>query len=593
MKWFPRIFSRGPAQPANPSAPVQAKAAPITLDQIIRPEAQMRWLTPRLAQITPDYIENLLRGALGGGHVHQWELFDLMEDTWPRLAKNLNEVKRAVSRLDWKVDPWSEDDAAPTPEAEERAKFVSNAIWRMRPATDRDENAFEGTVYDLLDAWGKGTSLLEILWNGEENQIMPRATVWVHPTNYAWHQEGWLGLRLHPDVGNGIFRTGSSYASELIPLPEDKFLVALCKARTAHASAAALLRPLAWWWCASNFSASWLLNFAQIFGLPIRWATYDTSQPGILSRISAMLENMGSTAWAAFPQGTTLELKEASKSGGGADSPQGNLLDRADKQCDLLILGQTLTTDVGSSGSLALGEVHSDVRSDIILAAADFIAGILNRQLIPSILRLNYGDDNEAPEICAGPNKIEDARANAERDQLLIAAGIEIPKAWFYERHNIPLPQPGEETIKGQSQPQQPFPGDPNQPQRFPQPGQDPDENEKPKDPEDEEEEDSTQVQAKQGNPLPDQTFRAIVADAAGARAKWLEPVSQEMDRLAALARKGNISDEELAKFLEKAIERLPDLFADLDKSAFIERIEAGLGAAALAGAADALEHTE
>ena len=33
-------------------------------------------------------------------------------------------------------------------------------------------------------------------------------------------------------------------------------------------------------WAASNFAQQWFLNFAQIFGLPIRWANDDPAVPG-------------------------------------------------------------------------------------------------------------------------------------------------------------------------------------------------------------------------------------------------------------------------------------------------------------------------
>ena len=70
------------------------------------------------------------------------------------------------------------------------------------------------------------------------------------------------------------------------------------------------MRPLVWWWCAANFSADWLLNLAQIFGLPFRWATYEpTAAQETVDRICTMLQNMGSAGWAAFPAGTSLELK--------------------------------------------------------------------------------------------------------------------------------------------------------------------------------------------------------------------------------------------------------------------------------------------
>ncbi|HSI14609.1 MAG TPA: DUF935 family protein, partial [Chthoniobacter sp.] len=125
-----------------------------------------------------------------------------------------------------------------------------------------------------------------------------------------------------------------------------------------------------------------------------------------VDRICAMLQNMGSAGWAAFPAGTSLELKaDGQKS--GSQTPQCDMLDRADKQCDLLVLGQTLTTDTGGmgagGGSHALGQVHADVRSGIIDAAAKFTAGILEQQLIPAILRLNYGDCEEAPNLHLQP----------------------------------------------------------------------------------------------------------------------------------------------------------------------------------------------
>ncbi len=69
---------------------------PLALASIIRPQVRERWLLPQVGAITPQYIEMTLRGALAGTHIPQWELFNLMEDTWPRLRKNTLELKMAV-----------------------------------------------------------------------------------------------------------------------------------------------------------------------------------------------------------------------------------------------------------------------------------------------------------------------------------------------------------------------------------------------------------------------------------------------------------------------------------------------------------------
>jgi phage gp29-like protein len=429
------------------------------MGRIIRPEAQPRWLLPQLSLITPTYVEAILRGALVGNHVCQWQLFDTMEDTWARLVKNLNEVKRAAIadlRERWRLQAWSEKDAAPTPAAEERARLVEEALLEMKGDAARNENAFDDTCYDILDAWGKGVSILEIDWEvrqaGKLGQIVaPRSTYWVHPKNYAWDGEGTLGLVPEGSRGGmGYGRTDlrMKEAGGLNDLPPDKFVVAISRARSGHPLGGALLRSLAWWWCAANFSADWLLNYAQIFGLPLRWTTYAPGVPqATIDAICDMLANMGSAGWAAFPEGTALEVKESAK--GGENVPQAAVLDRADKQCDLLVLGQTLTTQVSAEGgSRALGEVHETVRRDVIHAAAGFLARVLNSQVVPAVLRLNYGDEGERPSFVPNSEEPEEAKANAEVLEIAVRAGIPVPVNFALEKLNIPKAEAGEDLAR-------------------------------------------------------------------------------------------------------------------------------------------------
>lgn len=468
MKLFRRILSAGVPGFRRP-APAAARGTPLAT--IVSPQARDRWISASVKQFTPERVEHTLRSAMSGNLVAQWELFDLMEATWPRLQKNLTELKRAVIALDWNLQTWAAGDAPPSGEATRRKALVEELVWSMRPRPDADENDFEGTIRDVMDAWGKGIAVLEIDWALAESrfsnsklQMGPRATRWVHPRCYGYpNGAAWLGLNTREEgvdlKGSGERRTlnaepgtlkaaglEADFVDGFARFPADKFLIAVAKQKSGHPAGAALLRPLAYWWCASNFTAEWLLNFAQIFGQPIRWATYDTAKPGLLEAVSEMLENMGSAGWAAMPAGTRLELKEAVRS--GQDNPQALVFNLADRICDILVLGQTLTTDVGDSGSRALGSVHQSVRDEVIQSAADWVAGILNSQLAPAILRLNFGDDTECPWFMPARKQAHDAKAMAERDQILLQAGVALPKTWFHERHDIPLPAAGEETIR-------------------------------------------------------------------------------------------------------------------------------------------------
>ncbi len=471
---------RSKKSPAAPAAPV-ASAISTPMGSILRPMAAYRWMLPSLAAITPQYIEMTLRGALAGNHVQQWELFDLMLDTWPELASCAQELTDAVMGMQPVFSPFIEEGEKPTDSALEKSRLVSSALRSMRPKAAADENDFSGTIRDLVDGWFRGVTALEIDWIvgqlGSLGQVVtPRATFWVHPTCFAWSREGQLGLRA--DV-NGVLSPGviggTSYQpmpANVAPFPEHKFLIGIHKAKSGTALGGSLLRPLAWWWCAANFASDWVLNLAQVFGLPFRWANYDPNAPqDTINAICSMLQNMGSAGWAAFPTGTTLELKDTGK--GSDHSPQGELLDRADRYARLLILGQTMSGShgtMGKGGGQAFGAVEEGVKEKRAAACAKYVAGVINLQLIPSILELNYGGSDEAP-VVEFMNEKEGSLQEAQRDQVLAAAGLKIGVNFLRQKYGIPAPDEDEETIGGGKAD---APADPKDP-LPPKPGEDPD----------------------------------------------------------------------------------------------------------------------
>jgi hypothetical protein len=438
----------------------------------LRPQAAFRWLLPPVAAITPQYLEMVLRGALAGNHVQQWELFDLMLDTWPTLGQCLQELSYGVLIKKLVFEPYHEEDEKPTPRAIERCGLVSTALRTMDPDADRDENALRGTISDLVDSWVRGMTVLEVLWHTAEDLqsgtiTAPKSTFWVHPVAYGFSQDGVLGLRTvspYQPSGYASNTIGAKPAPQPFPssylqatpqpavlqtFPDYKFLIGIHKAKSGTALAGPMLRPLCWWWLAANFASDWLLNLAQLFGLPFRYATYDPNAPDdTIQNIFNMLQNMGTAGWAAFPVGTTLDFKET---GGGRQaeySPQGTLLDRADRYARELILGQTMTgnTMTSGKGGQAFGVVEKDVKSERFEAAGEYACTIINKQLIPAILELNYGDSEEAPTI----RLLEETEGNytdAQRDQILKSIGLPIGVDFMRKKYGIPEPAEGEEIL--------------------------------------------------------------------------------------------------------------------------------------------------
>jgi len=85
------------------------------------------------------------------------------------------------------------------------------------------------------------------------------------------------------------------------------------------------------------------------------------------------------------------------------------------------------------------------LKQDRLDAACAFVAEILNQQLIPAILRKNYGDASESPS-CRFLQETEGTFQDSERDQILCNIGTTIPISHIRQKYNIPEPI-GEEDV--------------------------------------------------------------------------------------------------------------------------------------------------
>jgi len=538
-----------------------SKPAP-DLMRIIHPQAQDRWSGLTTHDLSPDRVRQILTGAATGNLLSQQQLFDLMVDTSPRLNKNLNRVKNAVTKSDKMVMPYAEGKAKPSSLAQDKADFLEQVIYDFRPNVATEEANFEDGLYDMLAAFDQGLSVQEILWERRADgdlagAIVPRAFNWI-PANYY----GWDGLttdlKLSPD----------GMLASWIPFPENQFIVARFRTKTGHSSTTAMLRALAPLWVGANFGYDWLLNFAQLFGVPIRWATYDrNTTTENLNKICDMLANMGSAAWGAFPAGTTMELKEAVQR--AADNPQKLLMDVFDLACDIRILGQTLTTDVGASGSRALGDVHQGVEAEVIDHCAGWACEVLNYQFIPALMRLNFGNNDEDPYFEAKSVRPKDDKAMVERDKILfVDMKLPVEVDYIYERYGIPRPDDDAELFEA---PEAPVAPGANAKTQMP--------NDKRKE---------QKLKAKSTDL--GQLGMSVAEELTGVQRRWLKPVANVFDDLVAKAQDGTVTDAELLQALEHAADRMPELFPDLQASSVELRklLEDGMAAALLNGAQQA-----
>jgi phage gp29-like protein len=494
----------------------------------------------------PQRVKRTLESAFSGDLHHFQLLIDAMMDSWPLLQKNIAEIGRRASTELWETHPYAPRNQKATPEAEKLADEVYDAvITGMRPTPGTSEQDFEGMIVEMTRGYFSGHYVGQILWEVTAESVRPRAVQEIRPPRYAY---AWDGVdRLLVDLSE----TGTQQYQDF---PQDSFLIAINKGHSAHASVAAPLRALMGYWLAAVYGLKWFSGFCELFGIPWRHAkSDDVNDHGKLAQALALF---GSRGYAVTKTGATLDLVEAAST--GTSLPQKELIDLADRQCNLFILGQTLTSGTDSSGSRALGDVHERTLENVVQGVADWIGKALTRQLVPAYIRLNYGEEREdAPEIWPKREAVKDEKAMAERDNLLgITDGsTPVEAAWFYERHGIPMPKEGDQLY----QPAQTDPGKSTL-QRV------------------------AAAAANEEVPTIERLLENVRKSMPGASREWLAPVRPFFEKLIKLAEDDSVTEVDFQQALKDAQKKLPELFERFDTEKLERALRQGMGAAVIAG---------
>ena len=102
--------------------------------------------------LNPVKLASILRDADEGNVRSQMELFEEMEEKDAHLFSQMQTRKLAVTGLDWEVQPFSPDDE----QDKAIAEWIKDQLLGIENLDD--------ILTDLLDAIGKGVSIMEIVW---------------------------------------------------------------------------------------------------------------------------------------------------------------------------------------------------------------------------------------------------------------------------------------------------------------------------------------------------------------------------------------------------------------------------------------------
>lgn len=189
-----------------------------------------------------------------------------------------------------------------------------------------------------------------------------------------------------------------------------------------------------------------LVNWAdhsEVFGMPIRIYEYDPAQPGAKAEAEASARAIGSLAYIVVPKGTGLTLE----GGDGTAKPDMYETFRQSLNAEMVIaiLGQTMTTEAGSSRSQA--EVHERTEADIFADDLYRVQLFANNNLVPRLV--NFGILDEGDTIVFDKTEKLTIEQQLKMD-LALCEVVDVPMSYLYEKYNIPIPEKGEQLAKKQ-----------------------------------------------------------------------------------------------------------------------------------------------
>lgn len=399
--------------------PIEAVKTAPSRDRLGLSAIRDRWSTYPADGLTPSKLAAILKQADYGDCYQQAELFESMEEKDSRLAGLFATRKLAVSQLEWEIMPG--DDSA---KGAEIARFVEDRLGELRSWDDH--------VLDLLDAVGKGYAAMEIDWQLSEREWNVAGLNFIHPKNITWANHEYPKLI-----------TETNFSGE--DIPPWKCLFHQYHARSGFAPRMGVLRTVAWIYLFKNYAMKDWVGFLETYALPLRVGKYpqgaaDADKQALL----AALAGLGADAAGIIPEGMAIEFIENNKT--ATSQVFDAALDYFDTQEAYAILGQTLTSSSGQdgSGSFALGQVHNDVRMDLVAADARALDRTLTDQLIRPLVLFNYGPEAPVPTIKHHYEPPEDLAATATLYVQLQSMGYPISAEHVEERFNVPRAKAGE-----------------------------------------------------------------------------------------------------------------------------------------------------
>lgn len=367
--------------------------------------------------LTPERLGTILRDAAEGNARSYLTLAEEMEERYLHYASQLQTRRLAIEGIDVTIEAGN----AP-------AKIVDAVTELVNDAE------FGEALGNLTDGISKGYAVVEMMWEYQRKALRPVEYRARDPRFFQLDRLSLSDLRLAVDGSH-----------EGVELPQAKFLRHLPRTKLGLPLRRGMARPAAWGYLIQQFTLQDWAAFSEVYGMPLRVGKYNASASATDKRtLLKAVASIANDAAAIIPAGMDIEFHEVNGANGAAVF--GGLLEYVDKQVSKLVVGQTMTSDDGSS--LGQAKIHNEVRLDILRADGKQLARTANRDLIRPFVDLNFGPQEHYPQaqlLVADPEDI-DALTNAV--SRLMPYGLRVKQSEVREKMGLSDPSDEDELLQ-------------------------------------------------------------------------------------------------------------------------------------------------
>lgn len=180
-------------------------------------------------------------------------------------------------------------------------------------------------------------------------------------------------------------------------------------------------------------------EFAEVFGMPFRWATYNNEQSrGILEDA---LSKAGAAGYVVAPADAQLQFFNPT-AGGQSNDIFRFLIEQCNQELAITVLGNTMTTAEAKHSGYAQSETHWKTQDEVHQDDRAFVLCVLNEMLTPYLASIGYKVKKGAEwAFQDGDGLTLPQRLEVD---LKVATKVPISPDYWYDKYQLPKPKPGE-----------------------------------------------------------------------------------------------------------------------------------------------------